>query len=79
MDLLGGTIKHNKNLIHFDLTCTGLTIHIIKELGNVLRRAGSLLAIHLSGNAGVTEENHDYLVKRVRCRANEDIERFLRI
>jgi hypothetical protein len=44
-----------------------------------LRRAGSLLSIHLSGNPGLTEENREYLVKRIRCRPNEDLERFNRI
>lgn len=57
----------------------GLTSLIIKELGTHLRRARSLLGIHLSGNPGLTEENQGALCERVRCRPNEDIERFTRI
>jgi hypothetical protein len=65
--------------LHLDLTCTGLSNLIIRELGSCLRRAGSLLSIHLSGNPGLTEENCEYLANRIKCRPREDIERFSRI
>jgi Ran GTPase-activating protein (RanGAP) involved in mRNA processing and transport len=76
---LGKMIKHNKNLLHLDITSTGLGKFIIKEIGSMLRRARSLLCIHLSGNPGLDNETTEYLVKRIRCRPNEDIARFMRI
>ena len=77
--LLGKQIKHNRQLLHLDLTSTGLSALVIKELGTCLRRARSLLSIHLSGNAGLTKKNQDYLVQRLKTRPNEDLERFARI
>lgn len=49
-------IKRNKNLLHLDLTCTGLTPLVIMEIGLSLKRAGSLLSLHLSENPGLTPE-----------------------
>ena len=74
--LLGNLIKHNKNLIHIDLTACGLTNLMMKELGTHVRRSGSLLGIHLTGNPGLTAENTQYLSQRIRCRPVEDIERY---
>ena len=47
-------IKYNKNLLHLDLTCTGLTDQMIRTIGTALKRARSILSLHLSGNPGVT-------------------------
>jgi len=47
--------------LHLDLTNTGLTNIIIHSMGTILKRAGSLLAIHLTGNSGLTKENIEYL------------------
>ena len=56
-----------------------------------MRRARSLCVIHLSANPGIygkppEEEgldpdldNLNYLTKRIKCRPNEDIERFTRV
>lgn len=77
--MLGTIIKRNKQLLHLDLTCTGLTNLIVHEMGSHLRRAGSLLSIHLSGNPGLSRENCEYLANRIKCRPREDIERFSRI
>lgn len=77
--LLGQAIKRNKQLLHFDLTSTGLTTLIIKEMGSIIRRAASVLCVHLSDNPGLNDENCDYLPKRIKCRPREDIERFNRI
>ena len=45
-----------------------------------MRKARSVLCIHLSGNKGVaTKENKKWLCDRIKCRPNEDIERFSRI
>lgn len=62
-----------------DITSTGLSSFIIKEIGTCLRRARSILSIHLSGNPGLNNENFDFLVNRLRCRPNEDITRFSKI
>ena len=61
VSLIGSFLKHNKNLIHLDLTCTGLSEFIIRAVGTTLRRAASVLAIHLSGNPGLTADNLEYL------------------
>jgi hypothetical protein len=66
-------------LIHFDLTSTGLNDMVVREVGTSLRRATSLLAIHLSGNPGMTAYNLEFLPRRIRVRPNEDMERFKRI
>jgi len=39
----------------------------------------SLLAIHLSGNPGLTAQNLEFLPRRIRVRPNEDTKRFKRI
>lgn len=72
-------IKHNKSLIHIDLSSTGLGKFIIKEIGTCLKRAKSCLAVHLSGNFGLNPENYEFLINRIKSRPNEDIARFLRI
>ena len=61
-------IKYNKNLLHLDLTQTGLNEKILWSFGTGLRRAKSLLSIHLTGNPGVSEGLKDYLFQRVRCK-----------
>ena len=61
MELLGKQIKFNPNLAHLDLSSTGLTKYIIHGLGKTLRRSRSLLAIHLSENPGLTNENKAYI------------------
>jgi Ran GTPase-activating protein (RanGAP) involved in mRNA processing and transport len=76
---LGQMIKHNKNLLHMDITSAGLGSFIVREIGTCLRRARSILCIHLSGNPGMNTENFEFLVRRIRCRPNEDIARFVKI
>ena len=53
-EMLGKIIKHSKTIIHMNLTGTGLSSSVIYEMGNCLRRARSLLCLHLSGNPGLT-------------------------
>jgi hypothetical protein len=66
-------------LVHIDLTCTGLTDHVVYELGRAIRRSVSLMAIHLSGNPGLSTENKEYLHKRIHARPHEDMSRFIKI
>jgi hypothetical protein len=54
MDNLLRFIKYNKHLIHLDLSYTRLDEMMILALGTALRRAKSLVAVHLTGNPGVT-------------------------
>jgi Ran GTPase-activating protein (RanGAP) involved in mRNA processing and transport len=77
--LLGKMIKHNQHLLHLDLSSIGLGARMIEGIGEALRKAKSLLCIHLSGNPGLTEPVMNALIKRIRCRPNEDIERFTHI
>lgn len=77
--LLGKIIKHSKTMIHINLTGTGLSAGVIYEIGTCLRRARSVLVIHVSGNPGLSRENMEYLPDRVKCRPREDIERYTRI
>jgi hypothetical protein len=54
-------IKYNKTLIHFDLSSTGLNEGMVMHIGTALRRAKSLVSMHLSGNPGVTAQMKEYL------------------
>jgi len=49
-------IKYNKNLIHMDLSHTGLNEIAIKFIATSLRKARSLVSIHLCGNLGITKD-----------------------
>ena len=62
-EMIGKIIKHNKSLIHLNLEQTGLSSYIVSYLGSYLRRAGSALSVHLSGNQqGMTRKNKAALV-----------------
>jgi Ran GTPase-activating protein (RanGAP) involved in mRNA processing and transport len=51
---LGHFVKHNKKLIHLNLSYMGMCEKSVNEFGPVLRRSKSLLSVHLSGNPGNT-------------------------
>ncbi len=61
LENLSRFIKYNKHLIHLDLSYTRLDEMMITALGTALRRAKSLIAIHLSGNPGSTQNTAEYL------------------
>eukprot|EP00347_Sterkiella_histriomuscorum_P014450 403360819 len=61
---LSNFIKYNKNLLHLDISNTGMTQPMLWSLGTALRRSRSLVSIHLSGNPGVTEQLKEYLHQR---------------
>lgn len=73
LNYLSRLIKFNMKLGHVDLTCTGLTKYVIYELGRTFARSRALLAVHLSGNPGLSDDNKTYLNKRIKCRPNEDM------
>ena len=64
VDCICTIIKYNPNLIHLDLSNTGLTEPMMWHFGQALRRAKSLRSIHLCGNVGITDELVEYLTKR---------------
>lgn len=59
-------IKRNKNLLHVDLSYTGLSELQLWEFGAALRRAKSMRSIHLSGNK-ITKRLVQHLVDRAHC------------
>ena len=65
---LSNFIKYNKNLLHLDLSNTGMTEDMLWNIGTAMRRSRSMVALHLSGNPGVTQALKDYLEQRVRCK-----------
>ena len=68
--LLEKFISHNRSLLHIDLSDTGLTHFMLLRLGNAMNISPSLLAIHLSGNPGITETQ----VKRLAAKINATYE-----
>jgi hypothetical protein len=56
-------MKKNPNIVHIDLSNTGLTEKHLFSFGVALRRTKSLRSIHLSGNQ-ITENVVDYLVEK---------------
>ena len=78
--MLGKIIKHNRAIQLLDLTSTGLSAAQMKEIGSSMRKAKSLLSIHLSANPGVSNEfDRQWLRDRIKCRQLEDIYRYKRI
>jgi hypothetical protein len=61
-------IKYNRNLLHLDLTQTGLNQLCIRIIGISLRRARSLLSLHLSENPGITQDLKTLLFERIHCK-----------
>lgn len=54
--MLGMIIKKNKSILHLNLDAIGLNEAMICMIGKFMRRAKSLLAIHLSFNLGATQK-----------------------
>lgn len=60
-------VQKNKNLIHVDLSNTGLSEKQMWFFGRALRRSKSIRCLHLSGNPGITRRLKDYLCERAHC------------
>ena len=56
IELIFRIFKENKRLQHIDLSYTNLDEKAFMWIGRATRRSRSLLGIHLSGNAAVTDE-----------------------
>jgi hypothetical protein len=65
---LSKLIKRNKRLQHINLDQTQLTEYMLFHICKSLTRATSLLAIHCSGNPGITPNLREYLWRRIRCK-----------
>lgn len=61
MDNLLRFMKYNRHLIHLDLSYCRLDEFMIIQLGTALRRAKSLVAVHFTGNPGVTQSATEFL------------------
>jgi hypothetical protein len=61
-------IKRNSNLIHVNLANCGLDSDMLKEFGVALRRAKSLVSLHLSSNPGDTEEVREAICTRAHVK-----------
>ena len=46
-------IKYSSKILQLDLSQTGLSREMLLEFGPALRKAKSLLSLHLSGNPGI--------------------------
>lgn len=55
---------------------TGLTEYMLVGIGRGIRRAKSLLSIHLCDNPGSSARVKDYLAQRIRCMPLKDKVRF---
>ena len=61
-------IKHNTSLLHVNLDNTWLTEKMLWELCTCLRRAPSLISLHVSGNPGLNDEFKKQVARRIKCR-----------
>lgn len=68
IDELGQLIKHNGKLLHLNLTQTALTKPMLMAIAGVMRRAKSLLALHLTGNPGVDDDLKKQMHEKVVAR-----------
>lgn len=67
MEELGTFMKHNSKLLHLNLSQTNLSRRMLEMIGPILRKARSMLALHLSGNPGVGQGLKDALHTRAHC------------
>ena len=65
-------IKQNTNLMHLDLSSTGLDTSMMREFGTALRRAKSLISLHMSGNPGDDEEVRIAICERAHAADYEE-------
>lgn len=57
-------VKHNLKLQHLNLSYTGMSQYMLLQFGPALRRSRSLLALHLSGNPGLSQDLKSHLHQR---------------
>ena len=59
-------IKRNKKLLHLNLDSTFLSEYMLFHLCSCLTRSQSCLALHVSGNPGITFQLKEILWRRLR-------------
>ena len=67
-DYLTRFIKHNTNLLHVTLENTRLTETMLFKICSSLRRAPSLISLHVSGNPGINYELRKQVARKIRCK-----------
>ena len=60
-------LKYNPEMIHINLSNTGMITSAIHYLSHPLKRAQSLRSIHLDGNPGVNNRSIDFLIKEIKA------------
>ena len=67
-------IKYNSKMLFLDLSQTGLSKEMLLEFGPALRKAKSLLSLHLSGNPGIDRDNllANAISERAHCQPQFD-------
>ena len=65
-DCLSNFVRHNKSLVHFDLSTCGLNQQVFIDMIKGLKRAKSLLGLHMSGNPGVCPDIVDFWLKYLK-------------
>jgi len=61
-------IKQNKKLVHLDLSFMGMDEETLLMFGVALRRAKSLLSLHLSGNPGNSFQVQEEICNRIHAK-----------
>jgi hypothetical protein len=57
----------NRRLIHLDLSYTSLSSGIMYKMLPAIRKAKTLMAIHFTGNPGVTQEFKQWTFEKLDC------------
>jgi len=61
-------IKRNKKLLHLNLDSCQLTEGMLFRIVKCLTRAMSIVALHASGNPGISNELRQILWRRIRAK-----------
>ena len=60
-------LSRNERLFHLDISECGLSADMLKEIAKAVSYAPSLLALHLSGNPGLSQETIEHLVLKLKA------------
>jgi len=64
-------LRNNQNLLHLELSDTGLTKDVITGLIKPIHESTSLISVHLSGNPGLTPD----MQQEILCKLNATYEK----
>jgi len=65
VDLLQLMLSSNSNLMHLDLSECGLSADMLLEISRSIKFSMSLIAVHLSGNPGLTQYVKNKIIQRL--------------